>query len=34
MPAGLFWFLAGIVVGTVSGYILAALLSANGKDKD
>ena len=33
MPTGAFWFLIGTVVGSVFGYILAALLSANGDDK-
>jgi hypothetical protein len=34
MSAGIFGFVMGVGVGTFFGYILAALLSANGKDKD
>ena len=34
MPAGIFGFVMGIMVGAFLGYIIAALLSANGKDKD
>lgn len=34
MPTCVFWFLIGTVVGSVFGYILAALLSANGDEKE